>query len=247
MQTENFTEQQPSNNRWKHYAIGLVAIAFITLAYALWAHYQADTTGSNNLNLQHNLDSLAGHAQVLTNENGQLVTDNIGLKAQHESELKELSASYFNLRGNQEKLISRVNYLTVLRQLVRHDSIFIRYDTSQHIPLIARGRSDSIGVPQPFAYTDSFSAIYGRILKTGLSIDSSQYAVETYLRHGVRKRGFLNLGREDFVQAISPMSNVRITGLSTMTYKQRPSAWNRWIKPGLAGIAGAAATYYIAK
>ncbi len=195
----------------------------------------------------HKLDSMVNLARNFENKKGQVVTDNNALIASNEAVLREMSKTIFDLRDEQERMVKKITYLTVIKQQVRYDSVFLRYDTSRRIPLIAQGRSDSIGVPQIFSLSDTTSGVFGRVLKTGVSLDSIWVNNNVWLRHGVRKKGFLNLGKEDFVQAVNTNPMVRTTGLGTVTYHQKPSAWNRWIKPALSGALGAGLTYAVMK
>ncbi len=195
----------------------------------------------------HKLDSMSNLAKTFENQKGQLVTDNVALIAKNEGILQEMSKTVFSLKDEQERMVKKITYLTVVKQQVRYDSVFLRYDTSRHIPLVAEGRSDSIGVPQFFSQTDSMSGVFGRVLKTGVSLDSVWVNNNVWLRHGVRKKGFLNLGREDFVQAMNTNPMVRTTGLGTVTYRQKPNAWNRWIKPTLTFVVGVGLTYEVMK
>lgn len=195
----------------------------------------------------HALDSVSNLAKTFENANGKLVSDNVALVAKNEGMLREMSQAVFNLKSDQERLVKEVRYLTLIKQQVRYDSVFLRYDTAQRIPLIAEGRSDSIAVPQHFTQVDTSAGVFGRVLKEGVVLDSVWVNNNIWLRHGVRKTGFLNLGREDFVQAMNTNPMVRTTGLGTVTYRQRPSAWNRWIKPTVAAGLAAGLTYWIMK
>ncbi|MBS1616392.1 MAG: hypothetical protein JST06_09785 [Bacteroidetes bacterium] len=195
----------------------------------------------------HALDSVSNQAKTFENANGKLVTDNVALVAKNEGLLHDMSQTVFNLKTDQERLVKEVRYLTLIKQQVRYDSVFLRYDTSQPVPLIAEGRSDSIAVPVSFHRVDTSAGVFGRVTRSGVFLDSVWVNNNIWLRHGVRKRGFLNLGSEDFVQAMNTNPMVRTTGLGTVTYRQRPTAWNRWIKPTLTAGVAAGLTYWIVK
>ena len=233
--------------RFRIYIVIIILLLLGVLIYALFARTRAGKSDQSAADLLRALDSVSYTAKTFENANGRLVSDNVALIAKNEGVLREMSATVFNLKSDQEKLVKQVNYMTVVKQQVRYDSVFVRYDTSGKIPLIAAGRSDSIGVPQAFSLSDSMSGIYGRVTKTGVALDSIWVYNDIYLRHGVRKTGMLGLGREDFVQAINTNPRVRTLGLATATYRQKPSAWNRWIKPVAAGVIGAAIGYKVAK
>jgi hypothetical protein len=195
----------------------------------------------------HALDSVSNRAKTFENANGQLVTDNTALVAKSEGLLRDMSQAVFNLKSDQERLVKEVRYLTLIKQQVRYDSVFLRFDSTQRVPLIADGRSDSIAVPQHFNQVDTSAGVFGRVLKEGVVLDSVWVNNNIWLRHGVRKTGFLNLGKEDFVQAMNTNPMVRTTGLATATYRLRPNAWNRWIKPTVAAGLAAGLTYWIMK
>ncbi len=219
------------------------------LGYYFYQHwrYPKGHTSEEVAAMLHALDSVSDRAKTFENANGKLVTDNVALVAKNEGLLNDMSKTVFNLKDDQERLVKEVRYLTLIKQQVRYDSVFLRYDTTQRVPLIAAGRSDSIAVPVHFHRVDTSAGVFGKVTKQGVVLDSVWVNNNIWLRHGVRKHGFLNLGSEDFVQAMNTNPMVRTTGLGTVTYHQRPNAWNRWIKPTLTAGVAAGLTYWIVK
>lgn len=240
-------KEDAGEHRWKMYARGAALLACISLMYALWAHYTARKVSDDLIGFKRGNDSLSYQVKTLRNQNGALVTDKIALTAQSDGMLKDMSTQIFKLKTNQERLVTTVTNLTMVKQRIRVDTVFIGYDTSKAVPLIGKGRSDSTAVPQFFSKEDTNGAIYGRVLKKGVAIDSQFVYNELSLRFGTRKKGFLHLGREDFAQGINSNPNVRTEGMAYYNYKPRVSAWNRVIKPALVAVLVAAAFVFIKK
>lgn len=179
-----------------------------------------------------------------TNTKGHEVTSSTPIVAD-ENAIKELSAQIFALSKREERLIKRVEYLTHITQQAKAGEGFIPFEDPDES---FAPRTDSIAVPQPFAYSDSIKFISGTIQKTGVRIDSAGFAPdEQYIRGSLIRTGFLRLGREYRVDVLHSNPAYVTTGQSSARIPKHVSQWNKWIKPTIAALIAGASTYMISR
>lgn len=183
------------------------------------------------------LDSIAKKSVTFDNSQGKQVVQNDNVEVSND-QLKALSDSLFALKHQNAKLVKQVEYLTQVNQHLEIRNDTIPYDTLRY----AGVHHDSLAVPVAFTQQDSVKTISGVVTKDG--IDSLNiYVPNTLTIRGAEvKYGFLNLQRKTVTQAFNTSPLLINSGIATYEKKDRPNAWNRWIKPTLTAAAAAYAT-----
>jgi hypothetical protein len=180
--------------------------------------------------------------QQTTNQSGEIVTQSKVIEAASEATLKKLSDSLFHLKKEEAKRIKTIEELTLMVQKVHVDSVLVPYrdSTSPDSSLI---RKDSVVIP-PKAFSDSNKnyQISGTVLLKGVRINSLTLSDSLSQQIVVqRPKGLVNRvfqPNQTLVQTHHTNELFDTQKLTTITLQQRPSAWQRWIKPVLGVAAG---------
>ncbi len=196
--------------------------------------------------LRLDLDSVARLAKHFENEKGQVITQNEVLKAESESQLKDLTDSIFKLKKQDEKRVKTINSYARIIQEYNSDPKFAPFiedmgdftKLAPDTPATVKLDSNYIRVPRPFLYLDSLTRIYGRVTRLGVWLDSMRIENTVHFRTVTEKVGFLNLGRKSVVQVLNSNPEVKTTGVTQIQVPNRPNWWNKWAKAVAFAILG---------
>lgn len=177
------------------------------------------------------------------NKNNELIYQQEVAVYENDKKLKELSNEIFDLKRKNSKLIKQINSFVKIDQSLVVDSIFISYTDTVYVNIDGE---DYIRVPKSYSLLTDHYSMKGSVDKLGLSIDSLGINNTISYREVEIKRGLFK-NPETHIQVINSNPYVQVNNLQSLTVKHRVSAWNRWIKPTLVGIAAGVVTYQITK
>lgn len=180
------------------------------------------------------------------NKYNQVIYESSVAKINNESQIKKLSDSIFSLKRKDEKQVKQIQALIRVSQRVKIDTIEIpyidsvdRYDSS----LVAK---NTVVIP-PKRFKDSTSnyQIDGTVLLDKVLINSLTLPDTSSLRIVEKKEGFFKK-RETVIQGVHSNPLFSTNGMQTVIKRgDRPSRWQRWIKPVIAGAISSFITYKI--
>jgi hypothetical protein len=178
------------------------------------------------------LDYQDSTVKVMENKINVLVAENKTAVTSNEKTIKELSQQ-----------VRQIKTVTALVQ--GHQVVTLRDTLIDFIEVLVPADSSSlISVPRNFAKVTPHYTITGTITKQGVNLDSLVMKNTMSFRIGERRNNIFRPS-EVVVQAINSNPHFQTVGLQSITVTARPNAWNRWIKPTLTAIGGAAAGGYI--
>lgn len=176
------------------------------------------------------------------NNKGIKVVEQKVAETNDKDELKKLSAQLFDLKKGMERKIKEVKALVKANQQVDIVDDTIPYTTDNPVKLEDYYTNDTlvhkdsvIIPPRSFAVNDSNYSLHGKVLLTGVMIDSLRLQNTISFRIAEKKTGLFK--RETVAQAINSNPLFHNTGMNSIVLKKKTTAWNKWIKPALtAGI-----------
>lgn len=172
-----------------------------------------------------------------------------------ENRMKELSEQIFQLNKKDERQVKAIQSLIRVIQEARIDSIYIPFVDSTGKPVVKDPndttkvfRKDVVIPPMAFKDSTQNYRINGTVLLNGVRIDSLVLPDTASFRIIEKKEPGLFTKRELTIQGIHSNPLFKTTGMQ-MVQKQgdRPTRWQRWIKPTLAFLIGVFGTHYILK
>jgi len=177
------------------------------------------------------------------NKYGEMVAQVEQIATTNEKTIKDLSAKVFNLTASQEATVKKVTDFTrIIQSVSNKNPIVIRYtDTVEKPSDFYVGNlvnKDSVVIP-PRKFQDSTAnySIAGTVLLEGVTIDKVNFpdtlSTRTILQ---RPKGLINrIFKPNTYQVQSIHTNplYQTSGIQNITLKEKPNAWNRWIKPAL--------------
>jgi len=180
------------------------------------------------------------------NKLNQVVTESKVAQVNSEKEIKELSEQIFDLKKSDERHIKEIQALIRIKQTVRVDTIEIPYTDSFLVD-----KNDTTLVPRntvvvpPRNFKDSTKnyQIDGTVLLNKVRINSLILPDTSSLRIVEKKEGFLKK-REIVIQGVHTNPLFKTEGMQTVIKRgDKPSRWQKWIKPVIAAIASGFITY----
>jgi hypothetical protein len=179
------------------------------------------------------------HSRVdtLLNKQGLKVTETKTAETYSAEDIKNLSAEVFNLKKSNERQIKEVAALVRVNQSVKITDSIIKYYPVEHDPIDTMiSINQCVLTPKKFSTENKNYSIAGTVLLDGVKIDSIELNNTVSFRIAEKKKGWF--GRETVVQSINSNPLFNNTGMQSIVLKQKPTAWNSWLKPAL-GIAAA--------
>lgn len=217
-------------------------VALIATLLGLFLTDQARRKAENETkDIQSQYEFLNQTHKELVNRHGRLIEEQKTAQTTSESQIKDLSAKVFDLTKREERRIKQVEALIRIAQNAGIRDVMIPYkvtDTVQADPsdsLIAKAKV--VIPPKQFADSTEHYSINGTVLLEGVRIDSLDIPDSLSLRIAQKKEGLFK-PKQQVIQIIHSNPLVKTTGLNSLTLKQKPTAWNRVIKPALGVIAG---------
>lgn len=182
---------------------------------------------------------------LVINKKGEEVAQQSAIMSEQQEQLQVFSDSTFKLSDQNKKVVKKYLALVTVKQQFSTSMTIPFKDSTIHNGLIA-GDSvhgpvmDCLPVPMPFSYEKGNAQLYGTVTRLSLDIDSlkltSTISLEAVqVKNGVR------------VDAKSSDSSIKITGMTSIIAKQRPTAWQRWGKAAVGAIAASLLTYKLTK
>lgn len=221
--------------------IQFILLAILALALAISVN-RCNENKAEAMDYKAQLDYQDSTITVLQNSVGQLVAEHKSAVTENKATVKKLSDQVFNMSKAQERQIKTVTALVQGHQVVTLRDTLIDF-------IEVPGAADTTGfiaVPRDFAKVTPHYSITGKVVQDGIRIDSLVMKNTMSFRIGERRNNIFR-PTEVVVQAINSNPYFNTVGLQSITVKARPNAWNRWIKPALAGLGGAAAGGYLSK
>jgi outer membrane murein-binding lipoprotein Lpp len=186
----------------------------------------------------------------LKNKLNQTVVEAQVAKVNNEKEIKKLSETVFNLKESDERHVKQVNALIRVMQnfkldttlVAYHDTVEVDKNDSSLVP-----RNKVIVPPRDFVKTTENYQINGTVLLEGVRINSLVIPDTSSIRIVEKKTNFFKR-RETVIQTIHTNPYYHNDKIQAVVKQgERPSRWQKWIKPLLTGIAGAFLTYKVVK
>lgn len=184
--------------------------------------------------------------QIVTNENGKQLFELHALRDINDQMIRKISDTIFAFN----KKIREVMALIQVHNVGRIDSIKIPFhDTTEiQVPVyitdqatrdsLAELFTHMITVPKSYNIDSQYFKQWGKVVKTGVIIDSLELADDETFRLVNKKSGFLGLGSTLFVQGIHSSPYYKTTAAHSIIVKKPTNAWNKIIKPVLTFGAG---------
>ena len=224
----------------KYWELILILILVILL---LVVNFQLGVMKNRVGNLRAENTILTQSIDTSRNKNGILVAEQIEAEYATSKQLEEKTKKIFDLQKINRKPLKKIKYYGEIVQEVNLDSLFIAY-TDTILEYVTD--TNYVYVPrQVSTYTDNYE-ISGRVLKKGIQLDDITIP-NTIVYRSIEKKQGLFKQPTTVVQAINTNPYITIKGMNTATVAHKTSAWNKWIKPTLAGIIAAGITYQIVR
>ncbi len=168
-------------------------------------------------------DRLAAAYNIIKNKEGKQVIEQRPAVFTNDDVLKEASAKVFNLSKKEERKVKEVKAFAQIAQ-----AALITKDSAQATPA-----DDST---YRFAINKKEYSITGHMRKEWLYIDSLAIYNTLSIRLAEKRKGLFK--RELVIQAVNNNPYINNTAITSMVVQQKPTAWNRWIKPALFAAGG---------
>lgn len=226
---------------WK-YAAGLLLLIVVLIGVNSCNRYKRLTE-----DLQAQNDYKAQTIASLQNQNGLLVAQQKVVQTNNTADIKRLSAQLFDLKKKDEKKITGLQALITAQQVLTiHDTV-IHYTDSGAANKDSLVHAGDVILPgRPFEVSNSYYRVHGKVLLSGVRIDSANFYNQVSFRVGYLSKGIFS-AKQLTVQAINSNPLIKFTGMNSIVLKPKTSAWNRWIKPVLFSAAASLVTYKIVK
>lgn len=188
----------------------------------------------------------------LRNKHNQLVVEKGVLELNSKQEIKNLSAEVFDLKRKDEKRIKQVQALVRAGQKFRIDTVEIAYiDTIEVVPGLMVSADSVVLPPKHFKDSTKNYVIDGTVLLKSVRINKLDIKDTISLRIAEQKpKGIVRRITQPnniVVQVVHSNDAIKTTGLQTVVLKERPNAWNRFIKPVFVAVVTGFISYKVLK
>lgn len=225
---------------YKYWGVILIATLIATIIVLLLMNSRQKTQIAN---LKGENKYLTQTIDTFRDKNGRLIAEQEVAIYESNKRVKELSDEIFELKGKNSRLVKQVNSFGQIGQNTKIDSVFIAYTDTLYVDTFGQGY---IAIPRKFSIVDTNYQIAGTVLKTGVSLDNIEIPNTVSYREIEQRQGWFK-PTVTVVQVHNSNPFVHTTGMTSITVKEKPSAWNRWVKPTLTAIGAGIITYQIVK
>jgi hypothetical protein len=172
-----------------------------------------------------------------------------------EERMKELSEQIFQLNKKDERQIKEIQSLIRVIQNAKLDTTFITFRDSTGKPVVRDPndttkvfRKDVVIPPMNFKDSTKNYQIDGTVLLSGVRINSLVLPDTASFRVVEKKEPGLFTKRELTIQGIHSNPLFQTTGMQMVQKRgDKPTRWQRWIKPTLTFVIGSFLTYKVLK
>lgn len=175
------------------------------------------------------------------NKNSQLISQAEAAKVANDKAVTELSNEIFDLKRKNQKLVKEIQSLGRIGQRVRVDSVLIPYTDTFYVI-----NDSTIRVPAPYEFDDKWFSLKGKVLKTGVLVDSISISDTLSFRQVDVKNGWFKKPTT-VLQVVHSNPYVQTTSVQYIVVDRPTTQWNKWIKPTLTALGAGFITYKLVK